>query len=132
MNYEPEWGQRLAAWASNAQNIEQLRESCPFHMATHGVMGGVFGGFLGMFLASMSAGGTTPEARLLSPTTLTPEISALPIKTQVRLALSDLAKRSWSSARNFGKIAAIYSGSECVIEGVSASRGGGYCSDTSV
>ena len=109
--------EQVAAWSSNPRNIEELRESCPFHVALHGTMGFGFGAMLGMFMASMSAGGTSPEARLLSGAA-TDGIAALPMRMQVKMAMGDLVKRSWSSAKNFGLIAAIYSGSECVIEGV--------------
>ena len=103
-------------WSSNPKNVENIRESCPFNVATHGAMGFAFGGFLGMFLASMSAGGTSPETQLLNQTIIQTE--AIPIRMQVRYALTDMFKKSWSSAKNFGTIAALYSGSECIIEGV--------------
>lgn len=108
--------ERVLKWSNDPKNIEKVRESCPFNVVTHGAMGFAFGGLLGMFLASMSAGGTSPEAHLLNPTA-SPSAS-LPLRMQVRHALTDLVKRSWSSAKNFGTIAALYSGSECIIEGV--------------
>lgn len=111
--------ERITKWSNDPRNIESVRESCPFNVVTHGAMGFVFGGFFGMFLASMSAGGTSPEAQLLNPTALaSADINSLPLRMQVRHALTDLFKRSWSSAKNFGTIAALYSGSECIIEGV--------------
>lgn len=113
-----QFGERFAKWSSDPRNIEKVRESCPFNVVTHGAMGFAFGGFLGMFLASMSAGGTSPEAQFLNPTTSAASES-VPIRLQVRHALTDMAKRTWSSAKNFGTIAALYSGSECIIEGVS-------------
>lgn len=109
--------ERFAKWSNDPRNIEKVRESCPFNVVTHAAMGFAFGGFLGMFLASMSAGGTSPEAQLLNPTANAAE--AIPIRMQVRYALTDMVKRSWSSAKNFGIIASLYSGSECIIEGVS-------------
>lgn len=113
-----QFGERFAKWSSDPRNIEKVRESCPFNVVTHGSMGFAFGGFLGMFLASMSAGGTSPEAHLLNPT-VSAAAESIPIRLQVRHALTDMAKRTWSSAKNFGTIAALYSGSECIIEGVS-------------
>lgn len=112
-------GERLARWSNDPNNIEKVRESCPFNVVTHGAMGFAFGGFLGMFLASMSAGGTSPESQLLNPTAVGAAETSLPLRMQIRHALTDMVKRSWSSARNFGTIAALYSGSECIIEGVS-------------
>lgn len=110
-----QFGERLARWSNDPKNIEKVRESCPFNVVTHGAMGFAFGGFLGMFLASMSAGGTSPESQLINPTATE---TTLPLRMQVRHALTDMVKRSWSSAKNFGTIAALYSGSECIIEGV--------------
>lgn len=111
-----QFGERLTKWSNDPKNIEKVRESCPFNVVLHGAMGFGFGGLIGMFLASMSAGGTSPEAQLLNPTATT--VESIPIRMQVRHALTDLFKRSWSSAKNFGTIAALYSGSECIIEGV--------------
>jgi import inner membrane translocase subunit TIM22 len=110
------FNERLSAWANDPRNVESIRESCPFNVVTHGAMGFAFGGFLGMFLASMSAGGTSPESQLLNPSKVLTE--AIPLRLQVRHALTDLIKKSWSSAKNFGTIAALYSGSECIVEGV--------------
>lgn len=108
--------ERLIKWSNDPKNIENVRESCPFNVVLHGAMGFAFGGMIGMFLASMSAGGTSPEAQLLNPTATT--VDSIPLRMQVRHALIDMFKRSWSSAKNFGTIAALYSGSECIIEGV--------------
>lgn len=114
-----EFNRKVVQWSNNPQNIENVRESCPFHVISHGAMGFGFGGFLGMFLASMSAGGTSPESRLLNPSiSMNDSVTSLPIRVQVRHALADLVKKSWSSAKNFGLIAVLYSGSECIIEGV--------------
>ena len=113
-----QFNEKIIRWSNDPKNIEKVRESCPFNILTHGAMGFAFGGFLGMFLASMSAGGTSPEGQLLNPTVTSSEV--IPIRMQVRNALIDMIKRSWSSAKNFGKIAALYSGSECIIEGVKA------------
>lgn len=111
-----QFNDKFAKWSNDPKNIEKVRESCPFNVVTHGAMGFAFGGFLGMFLASMNAGGTSPEAQLMNPTVTPAE--TIPIRMQVRHALTDMMKRSWSSAKNFGTIAALYSGSECIIEGV--------------
>jgi len=115
-----EFGERIGKWANNPQNIENVRESCPFNVVMHGSMGFAFGGLLGMFLASMSAGGTSPEAQLLNPTA-DAALKSVPLRIQVKSAMTDLVKRSWGSAKNFAAIAALYSGSECIIEGVKIS-----------
>jgi import inner membrane translocase subunit TIM22 len=51
---------------------------------------------------------------------LTPQgqaIANLPLKEQLRKGFKDMGQRSWSSARNFGKVGAIFAGTECCIEG---------------
>lgn len=56
-------------------------------------------------------------------TPLTPqgqEIATLPVKEQLRRGLKDMGSRSYSSAKNFMLIGAMYSGVECVIEGYRA------------
>lgn len=112
--------EKLTKWSNNPKNIENIRESCLFNVLSHGGMGFAFGGFLGMFLASMSAGGTSPETQLFSPnaSNINNTVETLPLRIQIRHALKDMTKRTWSSAKNFGAIAALYSGSECIIEGV--------------
>lgn len=110
--------EKLTKWSNDPKNIESVRESCPFNVVSHGVMGFAFGGFLGMFLASMSAGGTSPETQLYNSNSNLNTVETLPLRIQIRHALKDMAKRTWSSAKNFGAIAALYSGSECIIEGV--------------
>ncbi len=47
-------------------------------------------------------------------------IAKLPLKEQLRKGFKDMGQRSWSSARNFGKVGAIFAGTECCIEGYRA------------
>lgn len=54
-------------------------------------------------------------------TPLTPQgqqISQLPLKEQLRRGFKDMGTRSYSSAKNFALVGAIFSGTECCIEGV--------------
>ena len=69
-------------------------------------------------MASMS--GSAPEYTLqVPPIPNTKSVNGLSsARSQAKAVLTDMSKRTWSSAKGFGKIAAIYSGSECVIEGV--------------
>ena len=55
--------------------------------------------------------------------TFTPQgrdIADLPWREQVRRGFKDMGARSWSSAKNFGIVGALYSGTECCIEGLRA------------
>ena len=45
-------------------------------------------------------------------------IQNLPVKEQLRKGLKDMGSRSFSSAKNFGIVGAMFSGTECCIEGV--------------
>jgi import inner membrane translocase subunit TIM22 len=47
-------------------------------------------------------------------------IQSLPLREQLRRGLRDMGSRSYSSARNFGKVGAIFAGTECCIEGYRA------------
>lgn len=56
-------------------------------------------------------------------TPLTPqgrELTTLPMREQLRRGFKDMGSRSWSSAKNFGKIGALFSICECTVEGFRA------------
>lgn len=47
-------------------------------------------------------------------------VSSLPLRQQLKVGFKDMGTRSWSMARNFGKVGALFSGIECGIEGLRA------------
>ncbi len=54
-------------------------------------------------------------------TPLTPQgqqLASLPVREQLRRGFKDMGARSFSSAKNFGMIGAMFAGTECLIEGV--------------
>ncbi|KAM5441729.1 Mitochondrial import inner membrane translocase subunit tim22 [Microsporum ferrugineum] len=56
-------------------------------------------------------------------TPLTPQgqqISSLPVREQLRRGFKDMGSRSYSSAKNFMVVGALFSGTECCIEGLRA------------
>lgn len=53
-------------------------------------------------------------------------IQNLPVREQLRRGLKDMGSRSFSSAKNFGIVGAMFSGTECCIEGVSRAAGYRY------
>jgi import inner membrane translocase subunit TIM22 len=48
------------------------------------------------------------------------QITSLPLRDQLRQGFKDMGARSYSSAKNFGKVGAIFAGTECCIEGFRA------------
>ena len=46
------------------------------------------------------------------------QLADLPLKEQLRRGFKDMGSRSYSSAKNFGLIGAMFAGTECCIEGV--------------
>lgn len=44
----------------------------------------------------------------------------LPVREQLRRGFKDMGMRSYSSAKNFALVGAVYSGTECCIEGFRA------------
>jgi len=47
-------------------------------------------------------------------------ITSLPLREQLKRGFKDMGTRSLSSAKNFGKVGAIFAGTECCIEGYRA------------
>ena len=47
------------------------------------------------------------------------QLANLPLRQQLRRGFQDMGSRSFSSAKNFGLIGAIFAGTECCIESVS-------------
>ncbi|KAA8894676.1 Tim17/Tim22/Tim23/Pmp24 family-domain-containing protein [Sphaerosporella brunnea] len=86
-------------------------ESCPFKTVLSGGAGFALGGVFGLFMASMSYD---------TPLSGTQQLSSLPLRQQLKVGFKDMGARSWSSAKNFGLVGAIFSGTECCIEGFRA------------
>lgn len=47
-------------------------------------------------------------------------VTELPLRQQLKIGFKDMGTRSWSTAKNFGKVGALFSGIECGIEGFRA------------
>lgn len=92
-----------------ARKMIEFMQSCPGKTIMAGGSGFALGGFFGLFMASMAY--DTPGGV---------HINDLPFKQQMKIQFSDMAKRSWSSAKNFGYLGMIYSGVECSIESLRA------------
>ncbi|KAF9982005.1 Mitochondrial import inner membrane translocase subunit tim22 [Modicella reniformis] len=87
-----------------------FRENCPFKFVFGGVTGFALGGVFGIVMSSFEFAG--PQ--------LTPQLQELSTREQMRIMLKDMGNRSYSSAKNFAVVAAIFSSSECFIEGYRA------------
>lgn len=88
-------------------------QSCPGKAIILGVSGFALGGFFGLFMASM-AYDIPVGMRAENP------MDKIPLKQQIKTQFTDMAKRSYSSAKNFGFIGMVYSSLECVIESLRA------------
>ncbi|CAF9939595.1 MAG: Mitochondrial import inner membrane translocase subunit tim22 [Heterodermia speciosa] len=84
-------------------------ESCAGKTVVSGGMGFLLGGAFGLFMASMSY--DTPLGASGQ------ELTKLPLREQLRRGFKDMGSRSYSSAKNFGLIGAMFAGTECCIEG---------------
>lgn len=111
--------------------MKMLMESCPGKTAVSGVMGFALGGAFGLFMASVRFLAhpelffslTVTQMSYDTPLSTNPtaqSITSLPLREQLRQGLKDMGSRSYSSARNFGKVGAIFAGTECCIEGFRA------------
>ncbi|KAF9904310.1 Mitochondrial import inner membrane translocase subunit tim22 [Linnemannia zychae] len=87
-----------------------FRENCPFKFVFGGVTGFALGGVFGIVMSSFEFAG--PQ--------LTPQLQELSTREQMKIMLKDMGNRSYSSAKNFAVVAAIFSSSECFIEGYRA------------
>ncbi|KAJ1512291.1 Mitochondrial import inner membrane translocase subunit tim22, partial [Coelomomyces lativittatus] len=78
-------------------------ESCPFKAISSGVVGFGMGGLFGMFMGSIDF-------------TSSSELVSRPLREQVVKGYKEMFQRAFSSAKGFGMVASIYSGTECLIE----------------
>ena len=86
--------------------IQQVIESCPGKTVLSSVAGFAFGGLFGMFMSSIDWQSTTEEFQSKST------------KEQIKITLKDMGQKSFSNAKNFMIVAALFSGTECIIESV--------------
>ena len=127
------------------EQMHAAMESCPFKTVLSGGMGFALGGAFGLFMSSVSffrykyiyiytiyINVEREEAnKLINPPGSheqmsydTPmsgagqQMADLPLKEQLRRGFKDMGTRSFSSAKNFGLVGAIFAGTECCIEGV--------------
>jgi mitochondrial import inner membrane translocase subunit TIM22 len=47
-------------------------------------------------------------------------VASLPLREQLKVGFKDMGSRSYSTAKNFGKVGLLFSGIECGIEGFRA------------
>ncbi|KAK0635237.1 Tim17/Tim22/Tim23/Pmp24 family-domain-containing protein [Bombardia bombarda] len=96
-------------WLTNAM------ESCYAKTAMSGVAGFGLGGLFGVFMASMAY--DTPYHTAGAGQA---PVSSLPLRQQLKTGFKEMGSRSYSTAKNFGKVGALFSGIECGIEGLRA------------
>ena len=79
--------------------------------------GFALGGIFGMFISSMEFSNYS-QATVVGKDGVEKVITDLPMRQQVREAFRDMGKRSYSMAKSFGVVGAVFATTECVIEGV--------------
>ncbi|KAL3957425.1 hypothetical protein ACCO45_008003 [Purpureocillium lilacinum] len=134
----------------NVRAVQAAMESCLGKSVMSGVMGFGMGGLFGMFMASVrcppiraspSLPSTISHSPSLSSLTCRPpsprcpttppfgspvtnsagqNLSSMPLRQQLKMGFKDMGTRSYSMAKNFGKVGALFSGIECGIEGLRA------------
>lgn len=132
------------------RKMRALTESCYGKTVMSGVMGFGLGGMFGAFMASVrhfpplsspfplpspvlqrfsnkhppllfpQMAYDTPMHTATVPGDAKTPVSSLPWKQQLSHGLKDMGKRSYSTAKNFGTVGALFSGIECGIEGLRA------------
>ncbi|KAI1346198.1 Tim17/Tim22/Tim23/Pmp24 family-domain-containing protein [Xylaria sp. FL0043] len=102
----------------NIKAMNAMMESCFGKSAISGVMGFGMGGLFGMFMASMAY--DTPFHTPGAPGAAPKPIAELPMREQLKVGFKDMGARSYSTAKNFGKVGLLFSGIECGIEGFRA------------
>jgi import inner membrane translocase subunit TIM22 len=110
MRYDTPMGQPLLPTAASAASKTISKPTIPLsgivnisaHSATLSPSGG------GVATISAPVGGATIP------------LSDLPMRQQLKAGLRDMYRSSVSSGRNFAKVGAIFSGTECAIEGLRA------------
>ncbi|KAK4155482.1 Tim17/Tim22/Tim23/Pmp24 family-domain-containing protein [Chaetomidium leptoderma] len=116
---------------ANVKFLTNAMESCYAKTVMSGGAGFALGGLFGVFMASMAydtpfhtagapgGAGGMPGIPGSAAATATP-ISSLPLRRQLAHGFKDMGARSWSTAKNFGAVGALFSGIECGIEGLRA------------
>jgi import inner membrane translocase subunit TIM22 len=66
------------------------------------------GGVFGLFMSSLDFAGPS----------MNPDLHNQNSKVQLKIMAKDMAQRSWSTAKNFAIVGAVYSTTECIIESV--------------
>ncbi|MCJ1258033.1 Mitochondrial import inner membrane translocase subunit tim22 [Lignoscripta atroalba] len=94
------------------KTMQAAMESCAAKTVMSGGAGFVLGGAFGLFMSSMSY--DTPLSAQGQ------QLTDLPIREQLRRGFKDMGVRSYSSAKNFALVGAIFAGTECCIEGYRA------------
>ncbi|KAI9337882.1 mitochondrial import inner membrane translocase subunit Tim22 [Zopfochytrium polystomum] len=84
--------------------FQKVQESCPVKATIALTLGFALGGAFGMFMSSVDTGQNMEE------------FNKMKFREQVRFTLKDMGAKSYSSAKNFAVVGAVFSGTECVIE----------------
>jgi import inner membrane translocase subunit TIM22 len=86
--------------------LQMAMESCMAKSILSAGAGFALGGVFGTFMSSIDWNVNTEE------------YAKLTTRQQMRAALKDMGTKSLSTAKSFGKVGFLFSGTECIIESV--------------
>ncbi|CEH18041.1 mitochondrial import inner membrane translocase subunit tim22 [Ceraceosorus bombacis] len=110
---------QMQLWTKRAS---MAMESCPVKCAMSGAAGFALGGFFSLLSASFAIDDPLRRSNMMAAN-LTAGGAPQPELTtgqQTKLFFKETGKGMYRSAKGFGKVGALYSGIECVIEGYRA------------
>ncbi|KAF3927263.1 hypothetical protein ABW20_dc0108951 [Dactylellina cionopaga] len=95
--------------------MQAAMESCPIKTVISGGMGFALGGVFGLFMASLLLSFIKMSYDTLYSANQG-KVLDMPWRQQLKVGVRDMGSRSWSSAKGFGMVGALFAGTECVIE----------------
>lgn len=86
--------------------MNAVTESCAAKTILSSVAGFGMGGLFGMFMSSVDTNHPTIQAQYATMTT----------RQQMVFTIKDMGSKSYSTAKNFAVVGALFAGTECIIE----------------
>lgn len=98
------------------ENIEKVQESCPVQIVSHTIMGFGFGALLGLFLSGIGPSQYEMHRGMASPSNGPGMSSPSLTRETVKQIFKEMASKTYSSAKNLGLVAGLFTSFECSLE----------------